>query len=61
MSEHPTTARLDTPIVDLVPLMADSGFHHIPIVDQEQRFAGIITQSDLVAALYERRFAEAVA
>lgn len=61
MSQHPTTARLDTPIVDLVPLMADSGFHHIPIVDAEQRFAGIITQSDLVAALYESRFAEAAA
>jgi CBS domain-containing protein len=34
MSAHPTTARVDTPIVDLVPLMADSGFHHIPIVDK---------------------------
>jgi CBS domain-containing membrane protein len=61
MTQHPTTARLDTPIVDLVPLMADSGFHHIPIVDAEQRFAGLITQSDLVAALYESRFAEAAA
>ena len=61
MSQHPTTARLDTPIVDLVPLMADSGFHHIPIVDAEQRFAGIVTQSDLLAALYESRFAEAAA
>ena len=61
MTPHPITARLDTPIVDLVPLMADSGFHHIPVVDDEQRFAGIITQSDLVAALYESRFAEAAA
>jgi CBS domain-containing membrane protein len=61
MTQHPTSARLDTPIVDLVPLMADSGFHHIPIVDEEQRFAGLITQSDLVAALYESRFAEAAA
>lgn len=61
MSQRPTTAQLDTPIVDLVPLMADSGFHHIPIVDAEQRFAGIVTQSDLVAGLYESRFAEAAA
>ncbi|QJD90888.1 HPP family protein [Duganella dendranthematis] len=61
MTQHPTTARTDTPIVDLVPLMADSGFHHIPIIDHEQRFVGIITQSDLVAALYESRFAEAAA
>ncbi|MRW90932.1 CBS domain-containing protein [Duganella sp. FT80W] len=61
MTQHPTTARVDTPIVDLVPLMADSGFHHIPIVDEEQRFVGIVTQSDLVAALYESRFAETAA
>ncbi|MBJ7310153.1 HPP family protein [Rugamonas sp. CCM 8940] len=61
MSTKPRTAGLDTAIVDLVPLMADSGFHHIPIVDAEQRLAGIVTQSDLVAALYEQRFAEAAA
>lgn len=61
MSHLPVTAHTHTPIVDLVPLMADSGFHHIPIVDAEQRFVGIITQSDLVAALYETRLAEAAA
>lgn len=61
MTAQPTVARVDTPIVDLVPLMADSGFHHIPIVDEEQRFVGIVTQSDLVAALYGSRLAEAVA
>jgi CBS domain-containing membrane protein len=61
MTAHPTTARLDTAIVDLVPLMSDSGFHHIPIVDEQERFVGIVTQSDLLAALYESRFAEAAA
>ena len=61
MSARPLTARLDTPIVDLVPLMADSGYHHIPIVDDEQRLAGVVAQSDLVAALYEHRLAEAAA
>ncbi len=58
MRPHPATAQLDTPIIDLVPLMADSGFHHIPVLDAEQRFAGIVTQSDLIAALYESRLAE---
>lgn len=61
MTSQPTTARVDTPIVDLVPLMANSGFHHIPVIDAEQRFVGIITQSDLVAALYQTRLAEATA
>jgi CBS domain-containing membrane protein len=57
MTKHPRTAKVDTPITELVPLMADSGFHHIPVVDHEDRFAGIITQSDVVAALYESRLA----
>ncbi|WP_051293842.1 HPP family protein [Pseudoduganella violaceinigra] len=58
MVRHPRTARIDTPITELVPLMADSGFHHIPVLDAEDRFAGIVTQSDVVAALYESRLAE---
>jgi CBS domain-containing membrane protein len=41
--------------------MADAGYHHIPILDEEERLAGIISQSDLMAALYESRFAEAAA
>ena len=61
MVKHPRTASVDTPITELVPLMADSGFHHIPVVDMENRFAGIVTQSDVVAALYENRLAEATA
>jgi CBS domain-containing membrane protein len=54
MVRHPRTASIDTPITELVPLMADSGFHHIPVIDHEERFAGIVTQSDVVAALYAR-------
>ena len=58
MTAKVTTTKVDTPIVELVPLMADSGLHHIPVVDHENRFAGIVTQSDLVAALYQSRLAE---
>ena len=61
MVKQPRTARTDTPITELVPLMADSGFHHIPVVDEENRFAGIATQSDVVAALYENRLANVAA
>jgi CBS domain-containing membrane protein len=32
-------------------MFSDTGHHHIPIVDDEERLVGIITQSDLVAAL----------
>lgn len=58
MTQHVTTAKDTTPIVELVPLMANSGLHHIPVVNEENRFVGIVTQSDLVAALYESRLAE---
>jgi len=58
MTQHVKTARNTTPIIELVPLMANSGLHHIPVVNEENRFVGIVTQSDLVAALYESRLAE---
>lgn len=42
----------DRPLAELVPLFAEAGHHHIPVIDREQRLAGIITQSDLVRALH---------
>lgn len=39
-------------VVELIPLFAEGGHHHIPIIDDEQRLVGIITQSDLVRSLY---------
>ena len=42
----------DMHIVELVPLLFDHGLHHIPIVNPEQRLVGMVTQSDLIAALY---------
>jgi len=44
-------ASAERPLSELVPLFADTGHHHIPIIDAERRLVGIITQSDLVAAL----------
>lgn len=61
MTKDVKIVRDTAPIVELVPLMADSGLHHLPVVDDENRFVGIITQSDLVAALYESRLAESAA
>jgi CBS domain-containing membrane protein len=55
MSRQVEVAHTDTPIVELVPMMANSGLHHVPVVDREQRFAGMVTQSDVLAALYETR------
>ncbi len=48
-------------IIELVPMFADGGHRHIPIVDDELRLVGIITQTDLILALYNRRVNEAMA
>jgi CBS domain-containing membrane protein len=60
MSSQVITAKADTPIVELVPLMSNSGLHHIPVLDDDERFVGMVTQSDLLAALYESRLNEKV-
>jgi CBS domain-containing membrane protein len=37
---------------DLVPVFSDDGHHHIPVIDGQQKLAGMITQTDVVRALY---------
>lgn len=55
MRVPPQTVRADAPIAELVPAMSNRGLHHIPVVDGEGVFVGIVGQSDLLAALYESR------
>ncbi len=43
---------LDTPLLELVNLLADQGLHYVPVIDEHRQLAGIITQTDLIAALY---------
>lgn len=52
MTRAVKTASADMHIVELVPMLSDLGLHHIPVIDHERRLAGMITQSDLIAALY---------
>lgn len=58
MTAPARTAQATTPAVELVPLMADVGHHHVPIVDADRRLVGMVTQTDLVGALYEIRLAK---
>lgn len=53
MTRQVRVAGLQRYLVDLVPLFGGSGHHHIPIIGEDGRLAGIITQSDMVAALFE--------
>jgi len=48
------TARMDTPVSDLVHQLSENNLHHIPVLDDTGKVAGMVTQSDLIAALYKR-------
>ena len=52
MASPVVTARTDMHIVELIPLLSDRGLHHIPIVDANGHLEGMVTQTDLIAALY---------
>lgn len=54
MTRHVVSLPEDAHIAELVPLMCKTGHRHIPVVDAKQRFAGMVFQSDLVAALYHQ-------
>jgi CBS domain-containing membrane protein len=40
------------PVVELLPLFAEDGHHHIPVLDAGDRVAGMITPADLIAGLH---------
>ena len=54
MSSEVRTAREDTPVAELVHRLSDRGLHHVPVVDERENLIGMVTQSDLIAALYRR-------
>lgn len=54
MTENVTSARLNTPISELVSQLSDRSMHHVPVLDDTGHVLGMVTQSDLIAALYRR-------
>ncbi len=53
MTSPAVTAQANMHIVELIPLMSRPRVHHhIPVVDENRKLVGIVTQSDLVSALY---------
>ena len=59
MRKEVRLARVDQPIVELVLPMSNEGLHALPVIDDERRLVGIITQSDMIAALYESNLQQA--
>lgn len=58
MTRAVVTARRDQPIVELGRAFSDGGLHHVPVIDDNRCVVGIVTQSDLVAALLRRGVTE---
>jgi CBS domain-containing membrane protein len=54
MSTDVLTATPQTLVATLVARVSDKGMAHIPVVDGGRKVVGIVTQSDMLAALYKR-------
>ncbi|WAP66731.1 HPP family protein [Jiella pelagia] len=52
-SKDPLTAMSTTSIAELVPILSKAGLHHIAVVDEASRLIGLVTQTDLVMALFK--------
>ena len=51
MTRQVRVASVDRHLSELIPLFGSTGHHHIPIIGSDDRLVGIVTQSDVVAAL----------
>jgi len=52
MTRKVKTLTTDAHISQLIPLVVNEGHHHVPIVDNQGRFLGMVFQSQLLAALF---------
>jgi CBS domain-containing membrane protein len=41
----------DDVVIELARRLADVGVHHVPVIDAERRFVGMVSPAHLVAAL----------
>jgi CBS domain-containing membrane protein len=52
MTRDALTATPDQELVDLVQAFSNGGRHHLPVVGSGGELVGMVTQSDMVAALF---------
>ena len=51
MTRQVRVASASSQALDLLPLFSAQGHHHLPVIDEDKRLVGILTQTDLVRAL----------
>lgn len=54
MTSQVFSATPSMPVSQLVAHVSDKGMAHIPVLDDNRKVVGIVTQSDMLAALYKR-------
>ncbi|NDW03681.1 CBS domain-containing protein [Jiella sp. 40Bstr34] len=53
VSKDPQKALANTSIAELVPFLAKARLHHVAVVDETDHLIGLVTQTDLVMALFK--------
>ena len=53
MQKNMLLASEEQPVIDLVKSMSDGAVHSVAVIDASRKLVGVVTQSDLIAALYE--------
>jgi CBS domain-containing protein len=53
MSSNPKTVNTDTPIKDVAEIFTTEDFHALPVVDENNKIAGIVTTTDVIKYLLE--------
>ena len=51
MTRRVRVASAQSYLAELLPLFSQTGHHHLPVIDSENRLIGILTQTDVVSAL----------
>lgn len=55
MTRQVKTLSMQAHIAELLPLVVNEGHHHIPIVDDQERFVGMVFQRRLISALFKQQ------
>ena len=54
MSTNVRTAKPDQPLSELAKTFTDLGMHYLPVTDESEKLIGMLTQSDLLGALFSK-------